>query len=98
MELRSYAAGAFEVAFDHDNSDVIVETNVAAEICRAVKDIDRELFRGECRTTLHYRGKALDAEFLAKPVLCFRDAICVENHDVAGGKVSRGQLADLFWR
>jgi hypothetical protein len=35
------------LAFDHDNGDVIMETNVAAEICRAVEDIDRELFRGE---------------------------------------------------
>ena len=35
----SYAVmprGAVEVAFDHDNGDVIMETNVAAEVCRAV--------------------------------------------------------------
>jgi hypothetical protein len=39
--------GPVEVAFDHDNRDVIMETDVAAETCRAVKDIDRQLFRGE---------------------------------------------------
>ncbi len=44
MELRSHAGGAVEVAFDHDNSDIIMETYVAAEVCRAVKDIDREPF------------------------------------------------------
>jgi hypothetical protein len=36
MELRSHAGGAVEVAFDHDNGDVIMETNLAAEVCRAV--------------------------------------------------------------
>jgi len=44
MELRSHAGGAVEVAFDHDNSDIIMETYVAAEVCRAVKNIDREPF------------------------------------------------------
>ena len=39
--------GAVEEAFDHYNSDVIIETNVAAEVCRAVKDVDREFFRRE---------------------------------------------------
>jgi len=38
-------AGAVELAFDHHNGDVIMKTNVAAEVCRAVKDIDRQLFR-----------------------------------------------------
>ena len=44
-ELRAHAGGAVELAFNHDNGDVIVETNVAAEVCRAIKDIDRQLFR-----------------------------------------------------
>ena len=46
-KLRAQAGGAVELAFNHDNSDVIMETNVAAETCRAVKDLDRELFRRE---------------------------------------------------
>ena len=44
-ELRSHAGRAVEVALDHDNGDVIMETNVVAEVCRAVKDIGREIFR-----------------------------------------------------
>jgi hypothetical protein len=32
--------GGFELAFDHDNGDVITEADVAAEVCCAVKDID----------------------------------------------------------
>jgi len=44
-ELRAHASGAVELAFDHHNGDVIMKTNVAAEICRAAKDIDRQLFR-----------------------------------------------------
>ena len=43
-ELRAHASGAVELAFDHHNGDVIMKTNVAAEVCRAVKDIDRQLF------------------------------------------------------
>src|SRR6266850_1132919 len=87
MELRSHAGGAVEVAFDHDNSDIIMETYVAAEVCRAVKDIDREPFCREGRTISHDRGKALQAEFFAKPVLCLSDSIGVENQHVAAGKV-----------
>ena len=34
-----------KIAFDHENGDIIMETILAAEICRAAKDIDRELFR-----------------------------------------------------
>jgi hypothetical protein len=37
--------GAVELAFNHDNGDVITETDVSAEVCRAVKDIDDEFFR-----------------------------------------------------
>jgi len=44
-ELRAHASGGVELAFDHHNGDVIMKTNVAAEVCRAVKDIDRQLFR-----------------------------------------------------
>ena len=44
-ELRAHASGAVELAFDHHNGDVIMKTNVAAEVCGAVKDIDRQLFR-----------------------------------------------------
>ena len=44
-ELRAHASGAVELAFDHHNGDVIMKTNVAAEVGRAVKDIDRQLFR-----------------------------------------------------
>ena len=44
-ELRAHGSGAVELAFDHHNGDVIMKTNVAAEVCRAVKDIDRQLFR-----------------------------------------------------
>ena len=44
-ELRAHASGAVELAFDHHNGDVIMKTNVAAEVCRAVNDIDRQLFR-----------------------------------------------------
>ena len=44
-ELRAHASGAVELAFDHHNGDVIMKTNGAAEVCRAVKDIDRQLFR-----------------------------------------------------
>jgi hypothetical protein len=47
VELRSNAGGAVEVAFDNDNGDVITETNIAAKVCRAVKDVDREFFRRE---------------------------------------------------
>jgi len=47
MELHTHTGGAVEVAFDHENGDVILETNLAAEICRALKDFDLELFRGE---------------------------------------------------
>jgi hypothetical protein len=32
--------GACELAFDYNNGDVITEADVAAEVCRAVKDID----------------------------------------------------------
>jgi hypothetical protein len=47
MESGSRRSGAVEVAFDHDNGDVILEASSAAEICRAIEDIDRELFRRE---------------------------------------------------
>ena len=40
-DLRTHAGGAVELAFNHNDSDVIVETNVAAEVCRAVKDLNR---------------------------------------------------------
>ena len=38
-------SGAVELAFDHHNGNVIVKTNIAAEVSGAVKDIDRQLFR-----------------------------------------------------
>jgi hypothetical protein len=44
-EVTRSHRGAVELAFDHDQRDVIIETNVATESCRAVKDLDRELFR-----------------------------------------------------
>src|SRR6266403_5824163 len=69
-ELRARASGAVELAFDHHNGDVIMKTNVAAEVCRAVKDIDRQLFRCKGRAISHDRGKALHAKFFANPVLC----------------------------
>jgi len=46
-ELPTHSWGAVEMAFDHENGDVIMETNLAAEICRVVEDIGCELFRGE---------------------------------------------------
>jgi hypothetical protein len=46
-ELRAHVSGAIELAFDYDDSDVIMKTNVTAKTCRAVKDIDRQLFRRE---------------------------------------------------
>src|SRR5712671_7408685 len=77
--LRAHASGAVELAFDHYNGDVIMKTNVAAEVCRAVKNIDRQLFRCKGRAISHRRGKALHAKFFANPVLCLSDTICVED-------------------
>jgi hypothetical protein len=47
MELRSHARGAVKITFDNENGDIVVETNLAAELCRAVKDIDHEAFCGQ---------------------------------------------------
>ena len=47
LSWMKLCGGAFELAFDHDNGDVITEADVAAEVCRAVKDIHDELFRRE---------------------------------------------------
>ena len=47
MELSAHGRGAVEVAFNNDNSDVIMETYVAAEVCRAVKDFGCEFLRGQ---------------------------------------------------
>ncbi len=40
------------------------------------------------KTISHCSRKPLQAEFFAKPVLRLSDPICIENHDVAAGKVS----------
>src|SRR6267143_2613860 len=97
-ELRTHSWGAVEIAFDHEDGDVIIETNLAAEICRAAEDIGQEAFCGQRRTASHYGGKSLCTEFFANPVLCLCDAICIENQYVAGNKVCRGQFTNLFWR
>ena len=47
MELSAHGRGPVEVAFNNDNSDVIMETYVAAEVCRAVKDFGCEFLRGQ---------------------------------------------------
>ena len=49
-ELRTHSCGAVEIAFDHENSDIIVESNSAAELCRAAEDIGHEAFCGQRRT------------------------------------------------
>jgi hypothetical protein len=46
-ELRTRSRGAVEIAFDHENGDIIIETNLAAKICRAAEDIGHELLRGQ---------------------------------------------------
>jgi len=45
VELRANAVGAVELAFDHDDSDVVMETNVAAEVRCAIKDMNCQFFR-----------------------------------------------------
>ena len=45
-ELGTSSWGAVEIAFDHENGDIIIETDVAAEICRGAKDIHHEAFWG----------------------------------------------------
>src|ERR1700745_3401314 len=47
MELSAHGRGAVEGAFKNENSDVIMETYVAAEVCRAVKDFGCEFLRGQ---------------------------------------------------
>src|SRR5229473_184796 len=96
-ELPSRTRGAIEIAFDNEYGDIIVEV-IAAKICRSVIDIDHEVLGGKRRTAAHCRGKALQAEFFAKPVLCFGDAICIENQNIAGHEIFRGQVTNLFWR
>ena len=39
--------GTIKMAFDYEDGDIIIETDLAAEICGAVKYIHRELFGGE---------------------------------------------------
>ena len=79
--------GAVEGAFDDENSYIIVEL-IAAIIGCSVIDIAHEVLGGERSTAEHGLGKALHAEFFAKPVLCLSDAIGIENQHVAAGKVS----------
>jgi len=38
--------GAVKIAFDHENGHIIMETNLAAEICCAAEDIIHQVFRG----------------------------------------------------
>jgi hypothetical protein len=44
--LRTYRGGVVEIAFDHEDGDIVVEAGLAAEICRTAKNIFLELFRG----------------------------------------------------
>ena|ERR1700736_370146 len=89
--------GAVEIAFDDKNSYIIVEV-IAAKICRSVIDIGHELFGGQRRPAPHYCGKLFHTELFAELVLCLSDAIGIENHNIAGRKVLRGQFTNLFWR
>ncbi len=63
------------MAFDHDNRDIIMETDIAAKICCRVVDIGHEVLGGQQRTAEHCGRKTLHAEFLAKPVLCLSEEI-----------------------
>ena len=53
---------------------------------------------GERGTTADCCGKALHTEFFAKPVLRLSDPIGIENKNIAGHEVFRGQFTSLFWR
>src|SRR5712672_4775321 len=72
-----------------------MKTNVAAEVCRAVKDIDRQLFRRKRRTISYRGGKALHPKFFGNPVLCLSDSIGVEDQHIAAAKISGRQFANL---
>lgn len=38
-ELLTQSCGAVEIAFDHENGDIIIEANLATEVFRAPEDI-----------------------------------------------------------
>src|SRR5580692_9278013 len=87
-----------KITFDDENGDVIRKANLAAEIGCDVKDIVHEFFGGPRRAAPHYLRKTLDAEFFAKAVLCFRDAIRIENQHVTGTQVCRGHFTKFLWK
>src|SRR6266851_5322930 len=75
--LRTHSrGGGFEIAFDNENSYVIVEV-IPAKIRRSVIDIGHQVLSGQRRPAAHCGGKVLHSEFFAKPVLCLSDSIRV---------------------
>src|SRR5271166_1907072 len=87
--LRSGSRGAVEFALDHENGNIVVEV-IAAKICSCIIDAGHEVFGGHRRTTAHSCGKALHAEFFAKPVLGLGDSIGIEDQYVASDKIFQG--------
>jgi hypothetical protein len=46
-ESRRQSGRAVEIAFDYENGYIVMETNLAAKICRAAEDIVHEAFCGQ---------------------------------------------------
>ena len=45
-ELRSHILRAIEIAFDHENRDIIIKTSLAAETRGVAEDVRHEAFCG----------------------------------------------------
>ncbi len=48
-DCRSHSRQAVEIAFDYENGDIVIKSDLTAELSRVAEDIDHELFRRQCR-------------------------------------------------
>src|SRR5437868_4809307 len=95
VSLRMKKFRRLEVAFHNQNGDIVREAKSLVEFDRRVKNFIHNPLGRQRGTTSYYRRETLNAEFFSYLILCFREAIGVEDRNVTDTKF---QLVDLASR